>query len=69
MIKVGDIVRTKNKEQQKVVPCVVVKVDHTWAVNILFGDGEIGWRKQDKVKQTGRKIDIQTVLDSINKED
>lgn len=65
MLSVGDIVLTKNKEQKKVVPAVVVKVDRTWSVNVLFNDGEFGWRNQDKVKQTGRNIGIQGILDSI----
>lgn len=65
MYKVGDVVLTKNKEQRKVVPAVVVKVDREWSVNVLFKDGEVGWRNQDKVKSAGYSIDIQNVLDSI----
>lgn len=65
MYKVGDVVLTKNKEQKKIVPAVVVKVENTWSVNVLFKDGEVAWRKQDKVKSAGYSIDIQSVLDSI----
>lgn len=65
MFKVGDIVMAKNKEQNKRVPAVIVKVDREWSVNVLFGDGEFGWRNQDKVKSTGRSIDIHSVLNSI----
>lgn len=65
MYKIGDVVLTKNKEQKKIVPAVVVKVDRTWSVNVLFKDGEFGWRNQDKIKPAGYSIDIQSVLDSI----
>lgn len=65
MVKIGDVVLTKNKEQRKIVPAVVVKVDGEWSVNVLFKDGEVGWRYQDKVKPAGYRIDIQSILDSI----
>lgn len=65
MYKVGDVVLTKNKEQRKIVPAVVVKVDREWSVNVLFKDGEVGFRNQDKIKPAGYSIGVQSVLDSI----
>lgn len=65
MYKVGDVVLTKNKSRKKIVPAVVVKVDRTWSVNVLFKDGEVGWRNQEKIKSAGYSIDMQSVFDSI----
>lgn len=75
MIKVGDIVNTKDKEQKKIVPAVVTKVNtrqrysyseiEVSSVEVLFTDGTYGYRSQNKISETGRHIDMQSVLDSI----
>ncbi len=65
MFNVGDIVLTKNKEQKKIVPAVIVKVDGGWSVNVLFEDGEFGRRFQDKIKLAGHSIDVKNLLNSI----
>ncbi len=69
MIKVGDIVRTKNKEGKDVIPAVVTKTypvdEKNVDVDVLFGDGTHGYRSAKKVTETGRHIEIQSVLDSV----
>lgn len=65
MFEVGDIVMTKDKEQKKMIPAVVTLVNKNWSVNVMFSDGNFGWRKQEKVKPTGRHIDIYGVFDLI----
>ena len=76
MVKVGDIVKTKEKEGKKILPAVVTNVYMTqkdygsrekvvgW-VGVLFADGTYGNRSAKKFTETGRHIDIQAVLDSI----
>ncbi len=70
MIKVGSIVKTKNKEGKAVIPAVVTKTYHVDEknvdVDVLFGDGTHGYRSAKKVTETGRHIDMQGVLDFIN---
>lgn len=72
MIKVGDIVKTKEKKGSRTVSAVVTKV-YIWGskeeiagVDVLFADGTNGGRIIEKIKETGRHIDMQSVLDSIN---
>ena len=74
MVKVGDIVKTKNKEGKKIVPAVVVKTftykrgrteKEATDVNVLFADGDFGFRSEGKYEKTGRSIDMQSVLDTI----
>lgn len=73
MIKVGDIVKTKEKKGSRIVSAVVTKV-YMWkhgqeeectGVDVLFADGTNGGRILDKIKETGRHIDMQSMLDSI----
>lgn len=76
MVKVGDIVKTKEKEGNRILPAVVTYVYETskgygssekvaaW-INVLFADGTYGNRSAKKFTETGRHIDIQSVLDSI----
>lgn len=75
MVKVGDIVKTKAKEGKDILPAVVTKVNtyqeynysevELISVEVLFSDGTYGWRSAKKFTETGRHIDIQSVLDSI----
>ncbi len=75
MISVGDIVKTKAKEGKDILPAVVTKVNtyqrysysevELNSVEVLFADGTYGWRSAKKFTETGRHIDIQSVLDSI----
>ena len=67
MIKVGDIVKTKNKEGRVILPAVVTKVNNGSidSVEVLFSDGTSGYRTTKKVNETGRHIDMQSVLDAI----
>ena len=74
MVKVGDIVKTKNKEGKKIVPAVVTKTFtyESWRtgkeatdINVLFADGDYGNRSEGKYKKTGRSIAMQSVLDAI----
>lgn len=75
-IKVGDIVKTKNKEGKVILPAVVTKVNtyqrysysdiEVDSVEVLFADGTYGYRSIKKITMTGRYIDMQSVLDSIN---
>lgn len=74
MVKVGDIVRTKNKEGKVVIPGVITKVNTSRNfygevelvnIEVLFADGTYGWRAAKKFTETGRHIDMQSVLDSI----
>lgn len=74
-IKVGDIVKTKNKEGRVILPAVVTKVNtyqrsgyseiEIDSVEVLFSDGSYGYRTVKKITETGKHIDIQSVLDSI----
>lgn len=76
MVKVGDIVKTKEKEGNRILSAVVTYVYMTpkcygstekvvgW-VNVLFADGSYGNRSEKKFTETGRHIDIQSILDSI----
>lgn len=74
MVKVGDIVKTKNKEGKKIVPAVVIKAStyKSWRfekevtdINVLFADGDFGSRGYGKYEMAGRHIDIQSLMDSI----
>lgn len=56
MIKVGDIVRTKNKEGKDVIPAVVTKIylesgnnAKAAGVDVLFADGTHGYRTIKKL--------------------
>lgn len=74
-IKVGDIVKTKNKEGRVILPAVVTKVNtykrysysemEVDSVEVLFADGTYGYRTAKKITDTGKHIDMQSVLDSI----
>ncbi len=73
-IKVGDIVKTKNKEGKIILPAVVTKVNASKnyygvievdGVEVLFSDGTYGYRTAKKIAETGKHIDMQSVLDSI----
>lgn len=75
MVKVGDIVKTKEKEGNRILPAVVTKVStyqkyscserEISSVEVLFADGTYGYRSSKKFTETGRYIDMQSVLDSI----
>lgn len=69
MIKVGDIVKTKSKAGTEVLPAVVTKIypvdNKNVDVNVLFADGTYGYRSAKKFTETGRHIDMQSILDSI----
>lgn len=69
MIKVGDIVKTKDKEGKAVLPAVVIKIypvdNKNVDANVLFADGTYGYRSAKKLTETGRHIDMQGILDSI----
>lgn len=75
MIKVGDIVKTKNKEGKEICPAVVTRVttnidyrskeEKLSSVEVLFADGTYGYRSAGKITETGRHIDMQSVLDQI----
>jgi len=75
MVKVGDIVKTKEKEGKNILPAVVTKVNtyqrysysevELTSVEVLFADGTYGYRSAKKFTETGRHIDMQSVLDSI----
>ncbi len=39
-IKVGDIVKTKEKDGNKVVPAAVIKVHNGESVDVLFSNGK-----------------------------
>ncbi len=75
MVKVGDIVKTKEKEGKRILPAVVTKVNayqeysyskvEITSVEVLFADGTYGYRSEKKFTETGRHIDMQSVLDSI----
>lgn len=74
-VRVGDIVKTKNKEGKVVLPAVVTKVNiykpYSYSepkidsVEVLFADGTYGYRSANKITETSRHIDMQSVLDSI----
>lgn len=63
-VKVGDIVETNEKGGKKILPAVVTKV-WTNDVEVLFADGTYGCRGKGKYQETGRRMDIQSVLDEI----
>lgn len=75
MVKVGDIVETKAKEGKDILPAVVTKVNtyqrysysevELTSVEVLFADGTYGYRSAKKFTETGRYIDMQSVLDLI----
>lgn len=75
MIKVGDIVKTKEKEGKRILPAVVTRVNtyqrysygevEITSIEVLFADGTYGYRSVKKFTETGRHIDMQSVLDSI----
>lgn len=76
MVKVGDIVKTKDKSGKKIVLAAVIKVSvykrydlgaprEVASVNVIFPDGEYGNRGYGKYTETGHHIDIQCILDSI----
>ncbi len=76
MVKVGDIVKTKEKAGNRILPAVVTKVYMKsngygssekvvgW-VDVLFSDGTYGNRLSKNFTETGNRINIQSVLDSI----
>lgn len=76
MVQVGDIVKTKDTEGEKLSFAVVTKT-YTYktfsssgpcvmtSVNMMFSDGSFGKRSDGKYKETGRHTDIQSILDSI----
>lgn len=74
-VKVGDIVKTKNKEGKVILPAVVTNVTtyqrysysdpEIYSVEVLFADGTYGYRTAKKIAETGKHIDMQSVLDSI----
>lgn len=71
MVRVGDIVKTKAKEGNKILPAVVTRVimrfgeDKVGWIDVLFSDGTYGNRAVGKFTETGRHIDILNVLSSI----
>ncbi len=75
MIKVGDIVKTKNKEGKVILPAVVTRVstykeyysgeEKLDSVEVLFADGTSGYRSAKKITETRRHIDMQGILDQI----
>lgn len=65
-VKVGDIVKTKEKDGNSILPAVVTKVSMSGTgVEVLFADGTYGHRTIKRVEVTDRHIDMQSVLDSI----
>lgn len=74
-VKVGDIVKTKNKEGKITLSAAVTRVYtcqrysfsevEITGAEVLFGDGTYGYRSAKKLTKTGRHIDMQSVLDSI----
>lgn len=66
MFEVGDVVMTNNKEKtRKMAPAVITRVGQGY-VDVLFADGSNGWRREERVKKTDRRInDMQSVLDLI----
>lgn len=64
-IKIGDIVKTKEKYGNRVLQAAVIKVHGNDSIDVLFGDGEYGYRGRNKYTATGKYIDMQSVLDSI----
>lgn len=68
-IKVGDIVRTKEKYGKAIIPAAVTRVygdeESGIAVEVLFADGTNGYRGKGKYQETGRCVDIQSMLDAI----
>lgn len=65
LLKVGDVVMTNKKGTNRMVPAVITRIDGGY-VDILFSDGSIGWRREERVKPTRRHIsDINSVLDMI----
>lgn len=64
-IKIGDIVKTKEKYGNRVLQAAVIKVHGDDSIDVLFGDGEYGYRGRNKYTATGKHIDMQSVLDSI----
>lgn len=75
MVKVGDIVNTKEKGGKNILPAVVTKVNtyqrysysevELTSIEVLFADGTYGHRSEKNFTRTGRHINIQSVLDSI----
>lgn len=69
MVKVGDIVKTYWKRGNKIVPAVVTNIYTLYgkinSVDVLFSDGANGNRSVEIITETGRHIDMQSVLDSI----
>ena len=43
----------------------MIKVHGDDSIDVLFGDGEYGYRGRNKYTATGKHIDMQRVLDSI----
>lgn len=64
-IKVGDIVKTKEKDGNKVIPAAVIKVHNGESVDVLFSDGKYGYRGKGRYEMTNKHIDMQSVLDLI----
>lgn len=75
MVKVGDIVMTKDKRNRGYTLAVVTKVNTFMSANenneklsdieILFPDGTFSRRTGISFEETGKHIDMQSVLDSI----
>ena len=56
---------TNKKRTNRMVPAVITRIDAGY-VDILFPDGSNGWRLEERVKPTGRRInDINSLLDMI----
>lgn len=73
MVEIGDIVKTKEKEGNRVLPAVVTRVikyryygeERFSGIEVLFSDGTYGRRSANKFEVTGRHINMQSVLNSI----
>lgn len=76
MVKVGDVVKTKRRieGERADTMAVVTKVNKNTvafdnfdgiSIEVVFSDGETGKRTEAAFIETGRHIDIQSVLDSI----
>lgn len=77
MVKVGDIVKTKRRVEGGNIDAVAVvtkvnkntvafdNFDGISNIEVIFSDGETGKRTETAFIETGRSIDIQSVLDSI----
>ena len=64
-LKIGAIVNTNEKYGTRILQAAVIKVHGDDSIDVLFGDGEYGYRGRNKYTATGKHIDMQSVLDSI----